>query len=61
MMRKLLKSARAAVSSYRATAIQVLGAGGVSWGLYDVRPWLGKAAGGLLLVLFGLAAERGGA
>ncbi len=58
-MRKAILSVRRAVVQVRATAVQMLGAAGVSWGLWDVAPWAGKLAGGALLVAFGLAAERG--
>lgn len=60
-MRKAIESVRRAVSQVKATAVQLVGAAGVSWGLWDVRPWAGKLAGGLLLVAFGVASERGGA
>ena len=60
-MGKAILSVRRAVSQVKATGVQIVGAAGVSWGLWDVRPWAGKLAGGLLLLAFGVAAERGGA
>lgn len=58
-MRKAISSVRRAVSQGHPTVMQLAGSGAVAWGLWDVRPWLGKAIGGLLVALFGLSAELG--
>jgi hypothetical protein len=58
-MRKYIVAARGVVQKFRPSALQFAGGAGVSWGLWDVAPWAGKAAAGLLLVAFGVAAERG--
>ena len=57
-MRQAMMSARRALARVRPTLVQAVGAGGVSWGLWDVRPWAGKLAAGVLLLAFGVAAER---
>jgi hypothetical protein len=58
-MRKFIALARGGAQRFRPAVLQLVGGAGVSWGLWDVRPWAGKLAGGLLLVAFGVAAERG--
>lgn len=57
-MRQLFARARRVVARYQPTVVQLAGAAGVAWGVGERWSWLGKAIGGGLLVLFGLAAER---
>lgn len=59
-MRKTFAAVRDAAIQFHPQAAQWLGAAGVSWGLYGLRPWLGKTVGGVLVILFGVAAERSG-
>lgn len=58
-MRKLIAHVRGVVGRVRPSLLQLMGGAGVSWGLWDVEPWAGKLAGGLLVLLAGVAAERG--
>lgn len=57
-MRKIVALARGGVQRFRPSVLQFVGAGGVSWGLWDVQPWAGKVVAGLFAVAFGVAAER---
>lgn len=57
-MRNVVAAARRLAAKYRPTVVQVVGAAGVSWGMWERWPWVGKTAGGALLVLFGVASER---
>lgn len=53
-----LKALRDLVVRWQPSLVQYVGAGGVSWGVWERWPWLGKAVGGALLVAFGVASER---
>lgn len=58
-MKKLIALVRSGVEKSSASGLQLVGAAGISWGLWEQWPWAGKVAGGVLALLFGVARELG--
>ncbi len=58
MMRKAVVWARGALVRQWPDLVQVGGIAVTSWGLYGLRPWLGKVVGGLLAGAYGVVLER---